>query len=366
MPSAADESAAVLTAEAREARVRDAFRDQAAWCRKLGSAFTALVCDTLAETLDRSTAVGRRVLDWPGDRPDSGGDSVPLRFAGGLNGLVRSGRLPNLGRFYPPAPLPDEASFTGALVAALRAADRDLLPWLDSAPQTNEVGRSNQVFAGLSVISGETKCAIALYELGASAGLNLACDRYAYRFAGADYGAAGAALTFSPTWEGAAPPAAPVNVVDRQGCDLNPMDIADPAARARLAAYIWPDQTERVTRFFKAAEIAAAAGIRVTRADAGAWLEATLPLAGTPGVARVVFHTIARQYFPAAVTERVDAHLYRVAALARPEAPLAWLGFELDPETQRHTLRLTLWPDGRRMTLATGDAHGRSVRWLAG
>jgi hypothetical protein len=361
-----DETAPNAGPDTREIRVRAAFREQAEWCRKLGSPLTALVCDTLADTLDRGTAVGRRVLDWPGERPDSGGDSLPLRFAGGLNGLVRAGRLPNLARLYPPAALPEAQSFAAALTAAVRAADKDLLPWLDSAPQTNEVGRSNQVFAGLSVISAETKCAIALYELGASAGLNLACDRYAYRFAGTDYGVAGAPLMFSPAWEGAAPPAAPVNVVDRQGCDLNPMDITDPAARARLAAYIWPDQTERVSRFFKAADIAAAAGIRVTRADAGAWLEEALPLSGTPGVARVVFHTIARQYFPAAVTERIDAHLYRAAALARPEAPLAWLGFELDPETQRHTLRLTLWPDGRRMTLATGDAHGRSVRWLAG
>ena len=58
-------------ATAAEARVRAAFRDQAEWCAKLGSPFTALVCATLAAHLDRSTAVGRRVLDWPGERPDA-------------------------------------------------------------------------------------------------------------------------------------------------------------------------------------------------------------------------------------------------------------------------------------------------------
>lgn len=360
------DTAATTAREAREARVRAAFRDQAEWCRKLGSPLTALVSDSLADLLDRSTATGRRVLDWPGERPDAGGDSVPLRLAGGLNGLVRAGRLPALARLYPPAALPEPATFAAALATALKVADAELLPWLDSAPQTNEVGRSVQVFAGLSVIADRVGGPVALYELGASAGLNLACDRYAYRLGGAHYGAAGAALAFKPDWDGAAPPRALVEVIARHGCDLNPPDIADPAARARLAAYVWPDQRERVARFFEAAAIAAAADIHVARADAADWLETTLPLKGTPGVTRVVFHTIARQYFPKTVTDRLDAHMARVAAAATAEAPLAWLAFELDAETGRHTLRLTLWPDGRRATLATGDAHGRAVRWLAG
>ncbi|MBP0650232.1 DUF2332 family protein, partial [Mycobacterium tuberculosis] len=113
------------------------------------------------------------VLDWPGARPDAGGDSVPLRLAGALNGLVRAGRLPALARLYPPTALPDPETFSAALLAAIREADADLLPWLESAPQTNEVGRSVQIFAGLSVLAAETGLTLALYELGASAGLNL-------------------------------------------------------------------------------------------------------------------------------------------------------------------------------------------------
>jgi hypothetical protein len=350
---------------AAETRVRAAFRDQAEWCRKLGSPLTALVVATLAERLDRSTATGRAVLDWPGARPDAGGDSVPLRLAGALNGLVRAGRLPDLARFYPPAPLPDAAAFGDALVAAIADADAELLPWLANAPQTNEVGRSVQVFAGLSTLAAAVGPRLALYELGASAGLNLACDRYAYVFAGRDYGAAGSALRFTPTWEGGAPPAATVEVVARHGCDLAPKVIADPADRARLAAYIWPDQTRRLDRFFAAAAIATETGIRVEAADAADWIARTLPVAGTAGVTRVVFHTVARQYFPDAVTARIDAHVAEAAAAATPATPLAWLGFELDPETRRHTLTLTVWPDGRRRVLSTGDAHGHGVVWLA-
>lgn len=347
--------------DSRETRVRAAFRDQAMWCRKLGSPLTARVCDTLADTLDRTTAVGRRVLDWPGERPDAGGDSVPLRLAGGLNGLVRAGRLPDLAQHYPPAEMPDAETFAAALTAAI--ADADLLPWLDQAPQTNEVGRSVQIFAGLSVIAAQTGQPLALYELGASAGLNLACDRYAYHFKDRAYGTAGAELCFKPAWDGDTPPAAAVTIVNRAGCDLNPHDLSDPTARARLAAYVWPDQTARVARFFQAAAIAAATGIRVQRADAADWLEVSLTPSAMPGVTRVVFHTIARQYFPEHCTTRLDAHMQRVAAAATQDSPLAWLRFELDPATGRHTLRLDLWPAGTSMILATGDAHGHSVQW---
>ena len=46
-----------------EAAVRNAFRKQAEWARKLGSPFVALLCDILARDLDGSTATGRRVRD---------------------------------------------------------------------------------------------------------------------------------------------------------------------------------------------------------------------------------------------------------------------------------------------------------------
>ena len=54
-------------------------------------------------------------------------------------------------RLYPPAPLPDEEALGRALAPVL--ADDALLPWLDSAPQTNEVGRSAVLMAGLLVVA---------------------------------------------------------------------------------------------------------------------------------------------------------------------------------------------------------------------
>ena len=74
-----------------EAAVREAFAKQAGWCRQLGSPFTALLCESLRDRLDRTTATGARVLDWSGDAVM---DALPLRLTGALHALVRRGRLP--------------------------------------------------------------------------------------------------------------------------------------------------------------------------------------------------------------------------------------------------------------------------------
>ncbi|MGH8327997.1 MAG: DUF2332 domain-containing protein, partial [Steroidobacteraceae bacterium] len=54
--------------DSRESQaVRSAFLSQADYCRRLGSPFTACVCETLAAVLDASTAAGRAILGWTGD-----------------------------------------------------------------------------------------------------------------------------------------------------------------------------------------------------------------------------------------------------------------------------------------------------------
>ena len=118
--------------EDSEARVRAAFRSQAEWCRTLGSPLTSLLCVLAADRLDRSTSVGEAILSWQGD-PDAKADSVPLRFAGALNGLVRKGRLPALARLYPPNPLPDGEALWAAVAKALTTSGPEIEPGLDLA-----------------------------------------------------------------------------------------------------------------------------------------------------------------------------------------------------------------------------------------
>ncbi len=147
--------------------IRAAFAKQADWCRALGSPFTAMLCEAIERSLDPGTATGRRILDWQGEPV---ADALALRLTGALHALVRRGRLPGLASLYPPNPPPEAATLDEAVAVALADADGDLLPWLDSAPQTNEVARSGVLYAGLLVAAAGTGLPLALRELGASAG----------------------------------------------------------------------------------------------------------------------------------------------------------------------------------------------------
>jgi hypothetical protein len=247
--------------------IREAFAIQAGWCDSLGSPFTARLCAVLGQNLDRSTAIGRRILDWP-LAADVTEPAVPLRIAGGLHALVRAGRLPALARLYPPNPLPAHGALWRAVSDALVEAESELLPWLDSAPQTNEVARSGVLMAGLLAIASRTQQPLALYELGASAGLNLILDRYGYRLGSRTFGPSDAGLTLAPDWTGDDPPGASIHVASRRGVDLNPLDVGDRAARERLVAFVWPDQPERIARIEAALALAVADPPPIDQEDA--------------------------------------------------------------------------------------------------
>jgi len=327
----------------------------------MGSPLTALLCRTIGSRIGRDTEVARRVLGWPGN-PDGWADGLPLRLCGGLHALVRSGKAEALQACYPPHRLPEEEVLWDALARTLETTGEDLLPWLDHPPQTNEVGRSNALMAGLLVIASQFGVPIRLYELGASAGLNLNLDRYCYDLGGTRAGDPDSPLQLRPDWQGAPPPQAEVTIIGRGGVDLQPMDpVRD---RERLIAYVWPDQRQRIEQLEKAVAVAEAHPPLVDRGDAADWLEAQLLIEPEPGVARVVMHSVAYQYFPQEVQARIAGHIGRVGHNATAESPLAWLRFEKEPQDRQTSLRLTLWPSGKDRLLAYCQAHGRSIEWL--
>ncbi|HEX8514432.1 MAG TPA: DUF2332 family protein [Allosphingosinicella sp.] len=339
--------------------MRAAFERQAEWATKLGSPFMENLCRLLGERLDRSTELGRRVLDWP-LRTDAFTDALPLRLTGGLHALVRRGAAPGLASCYPPNPLPDGETLWATLAPVL--ADPDLLLWLDGAPQTNEVGRSAVLMSGLLVVAGLFPRPMELLELGASAGLNLLLDRYGHEIGGVRAGDPGSALQLRPEWKGSPPPVARVEVVRRRGVDIHPLDARRDGDR--LLAYVWPDQARRLAQLEAALAIAAGNPPQVEVGDAADWVEARLGERQETAVSRVVLHSIAFQYFPDSTKARIAAAMEEAGAEATPAAPLAWLRYEHEGG-ERISLRLRVWPDGEDRLLAYCHPHGARVEWLA-
>ncbi len=345
--------------------VRAAFAKQAAICTASGAPFTGRLCGLIGARLDRTSTIGRRVMDWTGN-PSHEGDALPLRLAGGLHALARSGQNAALTAVYPPnvAPLDDDRLWD-VVTGALGAEAATLAPWLDGPPQTNEVGRSGGLMAGLLVLSDRFGLPFALHELGASAGLNTRLDRYAYQLGTTAAGDPASSVRLAPEWRGASPPVADVRVARRSGVDRKPLDPTDPATRETLSAYVWADQRERLARLEAALDIAAKTSARIDEADAADWLETALPAEPEPGVCRVVMHTIAFQYFPPEVQARVRARIEAAGTLATPEAPVAWLSYEAEGSGFERwpVLRLRAWPGGDNMALARGHPHGA---WFEG
>ncbi len=349
---------------ATESVVRKAFSDQARWCANLGSPFTALLCEVIGKEINRDTAVGRRVLDHSGS-PDALGDALPLRLAGALHGLVRAGDAEALAALYPPNAMPEASDLWREVAAVLRDHEAVLHTWLDQPPQTNEVARSTLLMAGLCVVAEDWGLPVRLFELGASAGLNMVLDRYGYRFGDAVFGPHDAGLVFTPEWRGAPRPCADVEIVARRGVDINPLNAGSTEARNRLMAYLWPDQSERMARMEAALSIAAEDPPVVDVGDAAEWLEHMLSEDAEPGTVRVVMHSIAEQYFPEATRDHIAATMNAAGATATPETPLCWLRFEIDPAFGgTPTLRLVSWPGGAERLLARSHPHCAWVEWL--
>ncbi len=344
-------------------RVLKQFADQALACEHLGSPFTAMLCRLLAARLDITTQFGRRILDWPGD-PYA--DNIALRACGALHGLARSGYEPELTSIYPPHAT-TEHSLWIAIVDVLRRHDHHLADQLSSPPQTNEVARSGILLGAMLHIAALTGLPLEIFEIGASAGLNLAFDEYDYNFGeGRVWGAGLAPLTIDTAWRGTnlPPLGASLLVVGRHGCDLRPLDPAITADRERLLSYIWADQAARLYRTAAAIQLGAAEHRHIDQADAADWLEQRLRQPQTPGVARVLFHTIVWQYLPAASKTRIEALLAELGAAATPNTPLARIAIEADETPSRGArIDLTLWPNGETVTLGRGDFHGRWAEW---
>jgi hypothetical protein len=342
--------------------MRKAFADQAVWCGKLGSPFTAALMRALPDALDGATDTARRVWAWTGD-PSAKGDSVPLRLAGGLHALARSGRVPALTALYPPNAAWSKDRMVEILRFVIGTHDADLVRALGHAPQTNEVARSALLYPGLAEVARRTGRPLSLFEIGASAGLNLALDRFAYTLGGRAMGRPASAVHLNPVWSGRVPEGPEPAILERSGCDVAPIDVRDETARARLIGYVWPDQTERLTRIEAAVAIALKAPPRVERMDAADYVERHFTAAPKPGVARVLMHSIALQYVSATSRARVEDTMERAGRAATVDTPLAWLAFEQAGSGPELSLRL--WPGGETTMLARADAHGRSITWLA-
>ena len=140
------------------------------------------------------------------------------------------------------------------------------------------------------------------------------------------------------------------------------MDVTDPAQFERLISYVWPDQLDRLARITAACEIAQRYPLQIVKMDAADWVDIMFSAPPEKGAVRVLYHSIAFQYFPDASKNRITDRMAQAGSQATKETPVAWLAYELG-DAGRPALTLRLWPGGDQQILAMGDAHCRDVDW---
>ena len=234
---------------------------------------------------------------------------------------------------------------------------------LARATQTNEPGRC----ATLLPVLASLPQPLALLEVGASAGLCLFPDCYAYRYG---------ELTIEPDPRFREPPvfecavdsnvplpSQPIEVVWRRGIDLNPLPVDDADAMDWLRTLIWPEHVGRASNFDRALAVARAEQCDLRQGNACEDLARFVD--DVPqGATLVVFHSAVlayvirpeRQRFVDAV-QRLDAvwianehpRVFPIIAAKSPVTP---------PED-----KFLLSVDGEPVGF-TGP-HGQSLDWIS-
>ncbi len=339
-------------------------RRQAAACRELGSPLYAGLIDHAADDLLAGGPTAE-VLD--GHMASPWRTALALRMLGGVHALVLTGQAPGLAPFYPSAggsadPGPEYAR-AWAAVRQVLADQRDAVrDWLDRPPQTNEVGRAAALLGGLRHLAAEARLPVRLVEIGASAGLNLRADRFHIPGEAGSYGDPSSPVVLAGAWRGQPPPAAPVEVIERTGGDRTPIDPTSQQGRLTLAAYVWPDQPDRMQRLRGALDVAARfpAGLRQELAS-DTLRRTTL----AEGSWTVLWHSIVRQYLDDAQRAAVADGIATLSAAATPSARFAWLSLEPHRVTPNGEclVALTTWPGGHQRVLGSAPPHGLPVTW---
>ena len=343
------------------AELAGVFRRQAAHCGALRSPLWAQASDLIAADIESRGPYLALLVDWDGDLERG---YLPLRVLGGLHYLALAGRAPLLAAQLPSTGGQPGPGLWPAIAAALAANRVELRRGLESPPQTNEIGRSAVFLGGFLEVADRSRLPLHLLEIGASAGLNLCWDRFAYRLGPHRWQGVEPVLTLDTDWRGVPPRLdAPIVVASRHACDQRPVDLADPEARLRLQGYVWPDQVDRLAALRAGIDVATRSVYRVDKADALAWTADRL--ASRPmDAATVVYHSAVLQYFDREERRRFAAMLETAGRESTARNPLAWLAFEQTVPDKNLELRLTYWPGGEHRHLATAQPHGRWVEWL--
>ncbi len=251
-------------------------------------------------------------------------------------------------------PDPESSSLEAAMAALRRPRFWDSVR--DRHVQTNETSRA-VAWLWPAALAGraEPQRPIELFDIGASAGLNLVAD------------------LLEPIWEDESgtplPVAPPPEVAARRGFDLRPLDVLDADGERWLRACVWPGQRDRLARLDEA--IAAFRRLEAEGQapviEAMAAQDVPAALTRSEGTLALAYQTVVRDYLSAEEREAYERGMLDWLVGA-PAGDAAWLQLELEAGAEDDLpfgLTARVATGGRAtdpILLARSDPHPREMR----
>jgi hypothetical protein len=336
----------------------EALVSQAEQCAALGSPLS----HDLLRALARAAAVdGPLASLLAGHQAVRSGDLVGLRLLAAAHRMVLARLAPALAVHFPTAggtaPSDDAGrqALRRAVVEAFLAHPDVVRASLEQIPQTNETGRALPLRGALGRVAAAHGQPIRLHELAASAGLNLRADHMPWAHL---------------------PTPGHVEVVERVGCDLHPLDVERAEDRLTLASYVWGDDLARFERLRTAFVLAHRVPATMRAESAGAHVAGLAQGELVPGQTLVLWHSATWSYLDRAARAELRTGIRKLASRASALTPVVhvsweWLRDAPDP-ARAFALVGRSWPaagawapwrPGTPVLLGTGHGHGMPMKW---
>lgn len=230
--------------------------------------------------------------------------------------------------------------------------------------QTNEVQRCALLFPAVNFVSqksGQSK--LALVDVGVSGGLNFLMDKARLQYTnGQIFGQQNSSLVIRCESKGSAIPIEPnVEIIERIGIDLNPVNLLDEKERAWNLALIWPDQLERIERFRSAIQVLKETPIVFKRGTGNEVLPRTASEVPKDHLL-CVMHSFTLNQFSKEDREAFDGVLAAISSDRDVwRISLEWIG------TPQPEIVISKYASGKinfQRKVAECSGHGEWIRWL--
>jgi hypothetical protein len=272
--------------------------------------------------------------------------------------LMSSNDVPDLSRFYPNHTAnPDPVNEVDQPFTAFVLVNEEEIVFIGRTryTQTNECRRCVALLPGLMEAPFKS---FHLVDVGTSAGLNLGVDRYRYDWEGIQWGPS-SGLLLETEMRGSAPLLHEIEVLDRIGLDLNPVDPANSEDRAWLDALIWPEHHKRRERLRMALDLVTELAVDFVPGDALVTLSKVLNQLDLR-VPVVMMNSFALNQFSPSQRAEID----EVVDTARNDRPVHRVSYEV-LEKSDDWARLSVDDGTGWREIGQGHPHGEWIELYA-